>query len=79
MKEREGKGKVKRRRERENRGEGERGYQHGDIQQVENLVRDTVESLRPQMEWYKTPQEAYEAALELEKKYRDKIGQPVVT
>ena len=37
-------------------------------------MRDTVESLRPQLEFFKTPQEAYEAALELERKYRDKIG-----
>ena len=46
--------------------------------QVENLVRDTIESLRPQLELFKTQQEAYEAALELERKFRDKMGMHAV-
>jgi len=42
--------------------------------EVENLVLDTFELLRPRLVLFTTPQEAYEAALELEKKYKDKIG-----
>ena len=38
-------------------------------------MRDTIESLRPQLEFFRTPQEAYEAAMELEKKFRDKMGE----
>ncbi len=41
---------------------------------MEYLVRDTIEALRPQLELFKTPQEAYDAALDLERKYKDKIG-----
>ena len=43
--------------------------------EVEHLVMDTIEDLRPDMEMIATQQEAYEAALELERKFRDKIGE----
>ena len=45
--------------------------------EVENLVRDTLETLRPHLVMYITPQEACEAALDLERKYKDKIGERV--
>lgn len=35
---------------------------------------DCVEMLRPTLEMYKTHQEATEATLELERKFKDKIG-----
>ena len=38
-------------------------------------MRDTLELLRPHLVLFATPQEAYEAALELERKYKDKIGE----
>ena len=43
--------------------------------EVEHMVQDTVEGLRPDLEMFKTHQEAVEAAMELEKKYKDKIGE----
>ena len=43
--------------------------------EVEHLVLDTLESLRPDLVPCSTFQEAYEAAAELEKKYKDKIGE----
>ena len=42
--------------------------------EVEHMVQDSIEALRPDLEMFKTHQEAMEAALELERKYRDKIG-----
>ena len=38
-------------------------------------MADTLEPLRPDLPLYSTAQEAYEAAAELEKKYKDKIGE----
>ena len=46
--------------------------------ELEHLVADTLEALRPDLVIYSTPQEAYEAAAELEKKYRDKIGGEII-
>ena len=43
--------------------------------ELEHLVADTLEPLRPDLPLYSTAQEAYEAAAELEKKYKDKIGE----
>ena len=43
--------------------------------EVEHMVQDSCEALRPDLELFKTHQEAVEAALELEKKYKDKIGE----
>ncbi len=45
--------------------------------EVENLIRDTIELLRSHLVLFATPQEAYEAALELERKYKDKMGMRV--
>lgn len=42
--------------------------------ELEHLVADTLEPLRHDLALFATPQEASEAAAELEKKYRDKIG-----
>ena len=38
------------------------------------MVTDTIEALRPELTLFTTAQEAYEAALELERKFRDKMG-----
>ena len=38
------------------------------------MVQDSIEALRPDLEMFQAHQEAMEAALELERKYRDKIG-----
>ena len=38
-------------------------------------MADTLEPVRPDLSLYSTAQEAYEAAAELEKKYKDKIGE----
>ena len=38
------------------------------------MVQDTIEGLRPDLEMFKSHQEAVEAAMELERKYKDKIG-----
>ena len=43
--------------------------------EVEHLVTDTVEALRPDLQLFSTAQEAYEAAMELENKFRDKMGE----
>ena len=43
--------------------------------EVEHLVLDTLEALRPELQLFTTQQEAYEAALELERKFRDKMGE----
>ena len=40
------------------------------------MVQDTIEALRPDLEMFKSHQEAVEAAMELERKYKDKIGEP---
>ncbi|CAI8037046.1 Regulator of nonsense transcripts 2 [Geodia barretti] len=45
--------------------------------ELEHLVADTLEPLRPDLPLYSTAQEAYEAAAELEKKYKDKIEEEV--
>ena len=45
--------------------------------EVENLVRDTLETLRPHLVLYGTRLEACEAAMGLERKYKDKIGECV--
>lgn len=45
--------------------------------EVEHLVLDCIEMLRPGLEMYKTHQEASEAAIELEMKFKDKIGKPL--
>ena len=42
--------------------------------ELDHLIADTLESLRPDLSLYSSAQEAYEAAAELEMKYRDKIG-----
>ena len=42
--------------------------------EVEHMVQDTIEALRPDLELFKSQQEAVEAAVELERKYKDKIG-----
>ena len=39
------------------------------------MVQDTIEALRPDLELFKSQQEAVEAAVELERKYKDKIGE----
>ena len=44
--------------------------------EVEHMVQDTIEALRPDLEMFKSHQEAVEAAMELERKYKDKIGEP---
>ena len=38
------------------------------------MIQDSVEALRPDLQLFKSHQEAVEAAIELEKKYKDKIG-----
>ena len=38
-------------------------------------MTDTIEALRPDLQLFSTAQEAYEAAMELEKKFRDKMGE----
>ena len=38
-------------------------------------MTDTVEALRPDLQLFSTAQEAYETAMELEKKFRDKMGE----
>ena len=43
--------------------------------ELEHMILDTLESLRPDFVPYTTFQEAYEAASELELKYKDKIGE----
>ncbi len=43
--------------------------------EVEHLVDDCLEILRPDLEVYETPLEAHEAALALEAKFKDKIGE----
>ena len=43
--------------------------------EVEHMVQDTIEALRPDIEMFKSHQEAVEAAMELERKYKDKIGE----
>ena len=45
--------------------------------EVEHMIQDSIEALRPDLEMFKTHQEAMEAALELDRKYRDKIGECV--
>ena len=45
--------------------------------EVDHMVQDTMEGLRPDLQLFKTHQEAVEAALDLEKKYKDKIGKYV--
>ena len=47
--------------------------------EVEHLVQDCIEMLRPDLEMYKTQQEAYEAALALEAKFKDKVGKILVS
>lgn len=47
--------------------------------EVEHLVQDCVEQLRPELEMYKTPQEAHEAALKLEAKFKNKVGEQITT
>ena len=42
--------------------------------EVDHMVQDTIEGLRPNLEMFKSHQEAVEAAMELERKYKDKIG-----
>ena len=42
------------------------------------MVQDTIEGLRPDLELFKSQLEAVEAAMELEKKYKDKIGEMIV-
>ncbi len=42
--------------------------------EVEHLVADCIEMLRPDLVMYQTPLEAHEAALALEAKFKDKIG-----
>ena len=39
------------------------------------MVQDTIEGLRSDLEMFKSHQEAAEAVMELEKKYKDKIGE----
>lgn len=39
------------------------------------MLLDTLESLRPDFTLYVTFQEAFEAASELEKKFKDKMGE----
>ena len=43
--------------------------------EVDHMVQDTLEGLRPGLELFKSQLEAVEAAMELEKKYKDKIGE----
>ena len=43
--------------------------------ELDHLIQDTIEALRPDLTPYATFQEAYEAAAELEKKYKNKIGE----
>lgn len=38
-------------------------------------MTDTIEALRPDLQLFSSAQEAYEAAMELEKKFRDKMGE----
>ena len=42
--------------------------------EVEHLIVDTIGSLRPNLSLYATPTEAVEAAMELEKKFRTRLG-----
>ena len=42
-------------------------------------MTDTIEALRPDLPLFSSAQEAYEAALELEKKFRDKMGERKVS
>ena len=43
--------------------------------EVDHLVADCLEMLRPDLELYQTPLEAHEAALGLEAKFKDKVGE----
>ena len=47
--------------------------------EVEHFVSDTYELLRPKMALFSSSEEAMEAAIELEKKFRNKIGQDRVS
>ena len=42
--------------------------------EVEHLFLDTMETLRPGLVLLPSAQEAYQAALELERKFKDKLG-----
>ena len=46
--------------------------------EVDHMVQDTIEGLRPDLELFKSQLEAVEAAMDLEKKYKDKIGEIIV-
>ena len=42
---------------------------------MDHLVADTVESLRPTLTLFATPEKAYEAALVLERQFRENLGE----
>ena len=43
--------------------------------EVDRLVADTVESLRPSLTLFASPEKAYECALSLEKQFRENLGE----